>query len=237
MRSRTGPGRRAATLLLGLPTGLTAALLAGCGSGATAYPPTGVDQLLIPTPSPAPADFVARVDNPWFPAVPGMRWVYRTPGVAGRTTVRASIGPVIGGVRTTALRTTRPPVDAHAAPVTTTDFYAQDRAGNVWWFGRAGVWQATGGVGAGLEMAAHPRRGDGYWMAVAGSYQVHGVVVDTDRRWRSTGPIGSVPGSSAHAVVLEVVQGDVADVETFVPGVGMVRRGETGLVSFTSPAS
>lgn len=205
-----------------------AALLLGaltaCGSGAPAYPPTGVDQLQIPTPSPDPADFVATVDNRWFPVIAGSRWVYRTPGTRGTTVVVASAGPVVDGVRTTALRTTR-------QRATTTDYYAQDRAGNVWWFGRAGVWRVGDGIGAGLAMAAHPRRGDGYWMAAAGSVQIHGVVVDTGRRWRSS------LGSSHDAVVLEIVQGDVADVETFAPGIGMVREGETGLASFTSPVS
>jgi hypothetical protein len=55
------------------------------------------------------------------------------------------------------------------------DWYAQDRAGNVWSFGTAGTsydggrpdtrgsWQAgVDGAEAGLAMAAHPRLGDGY---------------------------------------------------------------------------
>lgn len=199
-------------------------VLAGCGTGAPAYPPTGVDALQIPTASPAPGDFVAVVDNPWFPVLAGTRWVYRTTGSPLRTTVVASAGPVVDGVATAMLTTTEP------GSATTRDYYAQDRAGNVWWFGRAGEWRAGDGVGAGLAMPAAPRRGDGYWMAAAGDVRVRGVVVDTDRSW--TAPIGS----TLSAVVIEVVRGSTADVETFSPGVGMVRKGQTGLVSYTSPA-
>ncbi|HJQ06449.1 MAG TPA: hypothetical protein VJ872_13435 [Nocardioides sp.] len=198
--------------------------LAGCGSGAPAYPPTGVDGLQIPTVSPAPQDFVASVDNPWFPVLPGTRWVYRTAGSPFRTTVVAAPGPVVDGVPTAMLTTT----ETGSAPIR--DYYAQDRAGNVWWFGRAGEWRAGGDVGPGLAMPAAPRRGDGYWMADLGDVSVHGVVVDTDRAWDAR------IGSTEHAVVIEVVRGSTADVETFSPGIGMVRKGQAGLVSYTSPA-
>ena len=58
---------------------------------------------------------------------------------------------------------------------TVVDWYAQDERGNVWWFGREGVWRAgTDGAEAGLAMAAAPRVGDGYRMA----YEP-GVVEDT----------------------------------------------------------
>ena len=43
------------------------------------------------------------------------------------------------------------------------DYYAQDRHGNVWWFGREGVWLAgEDGAEAGLAMPATPRVGDGW---------------------------------------------------------------------------
>ena len=46
-------------------------------------PPTGVDELVIPTPSPDPADFVAVVDNPWLPLEPGRTWTYDVTDVRG----------------------------------------------------------------------------------------------------------------------------------------------------------
>jgi hypothetical protein len=139
--------------------------LTGCGIGAQTYPPTGIDELVIPTPSPRPADFVDRVDNQWFPLSPGRTWVYdvkRTGRPDGVRTVTVLAHPVaIAGVATTAVSAvlTRP----GESPSTRIDYYAQDRAGNVWWFGQDGLWRAgREGAQAGLLMAAHPRLGDGY---------------------------------------------------------------------------
>ncbi|GAB2968372.1 hypothetical protein [Nocardioides montaniterrae] len=196
------------------------ALVSGCAGDASAYVPTGIDQLAIPTPSPQPGDFVEVVDNPWFPLAVGTRWSYRAEGVGSVSRVVAQQGPVIEGVATTALRSA-----AH------TDYYAQDRAGNVWWFGRAGEWQVGTGVGAGLAMPAHPRRGDGFTMAAAGTIQVRGSVVDTQRVWSS--PLGS----SRDAVVVLVVEGETARAETFAPGLGLVADGRTGLVRVDPPRS
>jgi len=204
---------------------LLAGVLSGCAGDARPYPPTGVDGLTIPLPVDDPSDFVANVDNEWFPLVPGTRWTYR-PLAGGPTSTAVVVdGPVVAGVRTTALRSS-------GGGTSTTDFYAQDRAGNVWWLGRAGEWRAGPGVGAGLAMPAHPRRGDGFAMASAGDLLVRGVVVDTDRSWTSASL-----GSTGEALVLMVVTGSATDLETFAPGIGLVLKNDAGLVSCTSPAS
>jgi hypothetical protein len=144
-------------------------LLAGCGSGAMSYPPSGIDGLTIPTPSPDPSDFVARITNPWLELTPGrvMRYdVKRTGRPDATRTVTVLPGTVtIDGVRTTAVRD-----DLTGAETTTTrtDYYAQDRAGNVWWFGQQGLWRAgREGAEAGLLLTATPRLGDGYRAAYA----------------------------------------------------------------------
>ena len=123
----------------------------GCGTASEPSPPAGVDGLTVPTPSPDPADFVGEIDNPWLPLALGESWTYRTVGGASEEwSVQA--GPEIAGVPTTALVTGAG-----------TDYYAQDAAGNVWWFGRDGEWQAgVGGAEAGIAMLATPRVGDGY---------------------------------------------------------------------------
>lgn len=221
MSPSAGTPRRAGVLAGVL---LLAALCGGCAGDPPPYGPTGVDELVIPSPSPDPSDFVRRVDNPWFPVEPGMRWTYRTAdGPDPTVRVVAARGPVIGGVRTSELRTT-------TAGSTTTDFYAQDTSGNVWWFGRAGRWRVGPGVPAGLMMAADPRRGDGYVMARAPRADVRGMVVDTGRSWQGTGL-----GSSDRAVVIEVISHGVAEVDSFVPHLGMVQQGQTGLVAFDQP--
>ncbi|GAA4375633.1 hypothetical protein [Nocardioides caricicola] len=149
---------RAGLAALALLGGLT-----GCGSASVPSPPSGVDELVIPTPSPDPADFVDTVDNPWFPLAPGTTWTYAVDDTTGEhpMTVTVEPGPEVAGVPTTArVSTERTEV--------VTDWFAQDDRGNVWWFGREGSWEAgVDGAEAGLAMAATPRVGDGYRPALA----------------------------------------------------------------------
>ena len=71
-------------LLLALAAALPL-LVAGCGSAPQKSPPTGVDGLEIPTPSPDPDDFVQDIDNPYLPLRPGSRWVYESGGADPET--------------------------------------------------------------------------------------------------------------------------------------------------------
>jgi hypothetical protein len=117
-----------------LAAGAIVALAAGCGSYSDQTPTAGVDELVIPTPSPDPDDFVPTIDNPWLPFAPGARWTYD--GSGEEVTVSADAGPTISGVATTVVTTDG------LDPVSLIDYYAQDTAGNVWWFGREGEWEA-----------------------------------------------------------------------------------------------
>ncbi len=133
------------------------------------------------TPAPAPprsAGFVRTVDNPWFPVRPGATFVYRgvKDGEPTRDVVHVTRGTrVIGGVRCTAV-TDRLYAAGHLAE-RTTDWYAQDRAGTVWYFGedtaeldaagkvtsREGSWlSGVNGARAGVFMPAHPRVGQAF---------------------------------------------------------------------------
>lgn len=138
-------------------------VLTACGSASVSSPPSGVDELVIPTPSPDPADFVDTVDNPWFPLEPGTTWSYTVSDTTGAhaMTVAVQPGPEVGGVPTTARVTTE-------GESVRTDWFAQDDRGNVWWFGREDSWEAgVDGAEAGLVMAETPRVGDGYRPALA----------------------------------------------------------------------
>ena len=79
-----------------------------------------------------------RVDNPWFPLRPGTAYVYRgsRTGKPSRDVVTVS-GETrrIEGVRATRCRD-RLYLEGRLAE-RTTDWYAQDRAGNVWYLGEA----------------------------------------------------------------------------------------------------
>jgi hypothetical protein len=193
--------------------------LGSCGTGAQPSPPTGVDELVIPTPSPDPHDFVARIDNPWLPLAPGRTWVYdvhRAGRPAAVRTVRVLPDPVVvDRVTTTAVR------DVLVRPgeprAVRTDFYAQDRAGNVWWFGQDGFWRAgEEGAEAGLVMAAHPRLGDGYRSGYAPGRLDEVVTVARVR------PEVMVERTS-------VMAPDAATWDTYRRGVGLVDRLVTDL--------
>jgi hypothetical protein len=163
-------------------------LVAGCGSAPPRIDPTGVDELTIPTPTPDPDDFVARVDNEYLPLAPGSTWTYRARGGVGERTVTVTVAEEtveIQGVAATVVHDVARTADG-ALVEDGRDWFAQDTAGNVWWFGehttsydRGAVsaersWQAgEDGAEAGLAMPAEPRVGDGYRQA----YQ-EGVVED-----------------------------------------------------------
>lgn len=140
-----------------------AAAFSGCSDASPDSRPTGVDELVIPTPSPDPDDFVTAIDNPWLPLAVGAAWTYRASGPAAGV-VSVSVQPgrkTVDGVRVTVVRRSGPAGEE-------VDYYAQDRRGNVWWFGREGEWQAgLDGAEAGLAMPAGPRYGDGWRSAYA----------------------------------------------------------------------
>lgn len=214
---------RSARLVVALLVG--AAALTACGSASEPYPPTGIDQLVIPTPSLDPADFVDQVDNPWLPLAPGSEWRYtrssQSSDVTVIVTVAASPREVRGVVATVV--TTAVSRRAGEAEVEATDWYAQDADGNVWHLGEQGVWEAgVDGAEAGLAMAAHPRVGDGYRTGYApGVAEDTAAVVDTDGS-------ASVPyGDLTDLVETEQrtpLDPGVVDHLSYARGIGLVRE-------------
>jgi hypothetical protein len=149
-------------------------LLTGCGGAPLKYGPTGVDELAIPTPSPDPDDFTTVVDNPWFPLAPGSRWVYQS-ALDERRTTTVTVSDQTRDVQGVATTIVHELTESDGKVVVDrSDWYAQDTAGNVWYFGadvtqpgggdpHAGSWEAgVDGAQAGLAMPAQPRVGDGY---------------------------------------------------------------------------
>ena len=151
---------------LGAGTLPSAGLMHG-SSGATANP----------TP-PGPAGFATKIDNPWYPLTPGTTLVYR--GVKDGKAARDELAithetAVIDGVRCTVLHD-RLYLGGRLFE-RTTDWYAQDKQGNVWYFGEAtaeldrnghvtsteGSFRAgRDGARAGIFMPAHPEIGDAF---------------------------------------------------------------------------
>jgi len=129
--------------------------------------------------APDPAAFARPVANPWFPLVPGTVTVLRGTDEGQRFRERVRVtgrAKVIQGVTTRVVRDVLRRTDGTLAE-STTDWYAADDTGNVWYFGertatfdehgrldsREGTWQAgVRGARAGLIMPADPRPTDAY---------------------------------------------------------------------------
>ncbi len=124
-----------------------------------------------------PADFVATVDNPYFPLPPGARWEYNdvSDGETEHVTVAVTDERrLVMGVSTVVVRDTVT-VDGEVVE-DTFDWFAQDRDGNVWYFGEAvqnfdagrlestdGSWEAgVDGALPGIVMPATPTVGRAY---------------------------------------------------------------------------
>jgi hypothetical protein len=119
--------------------------------------------------------FSARVDNPWFPLKPGTTYVYRgaKDGKSARDVLTVTRGiKTINGAPCVVVRD-RLYLNGVLSE-RTTDWYTQDRQGNVWYFGEAtaeldasgkvtsteGSWRAgLGKARPGIYMPAHPRPG------------------------------------------------------------------------------
>jgi len=149
---------------------LVPVLCAACGStgahhAATKPAPVSID----------PASFVAHVDNPWFPLRPGTRYVYR--GVKDGQPTRdvftvTGETKVIEGVHCVVVHDSL--YERGKLEERTTDWYTQDKQGNVWYFGEsteelnakgkvtstAGTWQAgVHGAQPGIYLPGNPSVG------------------------------------------------------------------------------
>jgi hypothetical protein len=124
-----------------------------------------------------PADFVDGVSNPYFPLPAGATWTYEGKEAGSTERVEVRVLPErhqVLGISAVAVRDTVT-VDGRLAE-DTYDWYAQDRAGTVWYLGEstkeydhgkvsstAGSWEAgVGGAYPGIVMKAAPEVGNAY---------------------------------------------------------------------------
>ena len=110
---------------------LTPAIAAAVLMGSAALPAGAAGDA-----TPGPAHFTTRIDNPFLPFVPGTRMVYRSTdaGETGREVVRVTHRTrLVDGVRVRVVRD-RAYVGGELVE-DTRDWFAQDRRGNVWYFG------------------------------------------------------------------------------------------------------
>ncbi len=206
-----------------------ALVTAACGSNANPS---------APATSTAAERFVDRVDNPWFPLIPGTTFVYRgvKDGQPARDVVTITHRTkVIQGVRCTVVRDVLY-LNGKLAE-RTSDWYAQDAKGEVWYYGEAtaeldrkgrvtsteGSWQSgVDGARAGIFMPAQPRVGQSFRQEFSkGQAADHFQVLSLNARVK-------VPyTSSGHALLTKEwtpLEPDVLDHKLYVRGIGNVKE-------------
>jgi hypothetical protein len=141
MRTSRAREKNRTGLALAGAAAVVAAAFAGAGAVGAATAPHGSTAIRLGAGPGWPkrlhaSDFVARVDNPWWPLKPGSRWHYRGVDTDGHFTDDVRVThriKKIEGVRATVVHDV---VSRHGKPrEITNDFYAQDRHRNVWYFG------------------------------------------------------------------------------------------------------
>jgi len=207
---------------------LAVALLAAASGAAPAA--------ALPSRHPDPSEFVAHVDNPWFPLRPYTTSVYRgvKDGQPSRDVFRVTAKTkTIEGIRCTVVRDRlflRGRLEER-----TEDWYAQDRDGNVWYFGEAtaelrrdgsvetteGSWQAgREGAIAGVFMPAHPHVGQ------SGRQELFaGHAEDRFRVLSLRAKVHTPAASSRHALLTREwtpLEPGVVDHKLYVKGIGNV---------------
>jgi hypothetical protein len=145
-----------------------------------------------------PADFVPRIDNPYWPMAPGTRWVSREFDFEGSQRVTVTVlerTRDIEGIEATVVHDV---VSEHGDLVENTfDWYAQDVCGNVWYLGEntkeyengevvstAGSWEhGVDGAMAGVVVPGDPQVGLTYRQEYyAGEAEDTGQIVSLDEQ-------------------------------------------------------
>ncbi|HLA82214.1 MAG TPA: hypothetical protein VJP78_11460 [Thermoleophilia bacterium] len=219
------------------------AALNGCGGSSSTTTTVAID----------PADFSTTIDNKHFPLEPGTTYIYESGDGGTRIeVVVTNETKVIQGVTCVVVRDTV--TEGGALVEDTYDWYAQDKDGNVWYFGEdtkeyqdgqvvstAGSWEAgVKGAVPGYIMKAEPRVGDRYQQEyLKGEAEDMAEVLALDAS--ATVPYGSF------AQVLKTkewtpLEPDVEEEKLYAPGVGLIRievvKGGSGveqLVQVTGP--
>ena len=182
-----------------------------------------------------PADFTSTITNPYFPLKPGTTFIYegRRDGAPRRIEVIVtSDTKLIMGVPCLVVRDI---VTTNTELVEkTTDWYAQDSEGNVWYFGEdtaeyknarvtstAGTWMAgVDGALPGIVMKASPKIGEGYRQ----EYRP-GIAEDFARILRLDATLHGPMGSYDAVVITEdsdLLDATKLEQKSYAPQVGFV---------------
>ena len=182
-----------------------------------------------------PKDFVRVIDNPYFPLPVGRTLIYRGIKDGKTQTDRVHVTKqtkVLEGITATSITD----VSTHNGKLLekTTDWYAQDKQGNVWYLGektaaflpngkidRSGSWQAgVNDAEPGIVMLAHPRVPRAYRQEY-----LKGSAEDTAWIVIRGGSVNTPLGNLRHTLTsLEFtrLEPGVIDQKIYAPGIGIV---------------
>jgi hypothetical protein len=222
---------------------LAPAVVVAAVVGAASTPTAALDRTPPPAAThrhhPSPSHFTrGRVDNPWFPLKPGTVYTYRGSDDGSRTTDVFLVTyrtRVVDGV-TCRVVFDRVFTDGRLSE-RTHDWYAQTKAGTVWYFGertatldrhghvtsREGSFTSgVDGAEAGVFMAAHPRRGPSYFQEYAPGH-AEDIYTVLRRRAHVSVPLLR----STHALLTREtspLEPGVVDHKYYVRDIGVVRE-------------
>ena len=206
----------------------------GIATAATACPgtlPQGSDPVTLD-----PADFVARIDNPYLPFPRGAKWVYRETdprGSSQKVTVTVTThSKRILGIAATVVHDVV--TEKGHLVENTFDWYAQDTCGNVWYLGEntkeyengkvvstAGSWEAgVDGAQPGVVMPADRQVGLSYRQEYyAGEAEDRGEVLSVEEQVEV--PLGHYTGAML-TKDLTPLEPRVVEYKLYARGIGEV---------------
>jgi hypothetical protein len=187
-------------------------------------------------PSIDPASFTTTIDNPYLPLVPGTAMTYDGGGEHSVFNVTDRTKRIMG---VTVIVVRDQGFDHGALIEDTEDYFAQDAAGNVWYFGeatgecdghrvasRAGSWIAgVDGAQPGIAMLAQPRVGDYYRQEY-----LKGEAEDVAKVLKLNAKVTALRSTFRDVVITEDtsrLEPTVIEHKKYAPGVGLVAEQAT----------
>lgn len=232
---------------------LISILLTACSSPSVAEPKTESYTVNLTA-----ADFVAGIDNPYLPLIPGSKWVYEATledGVVERNEIEVlQETREVNGVQATIVHDLVYVEDKIVEE--TFDWYAQDKAGNVWYLGEAvdnyvdgvfanhgGSWEwgvdgALPGIIMWADLSVHLNE-EYYQEYYAGEAEDKGQVISVNES--VTVPFGSFK-NVLKTYDFSSLDPDLKENKFYAEGIGVIKEvdllsgEEVVLIEFTSPA-
>ena len=186
---------KASTVLIAF---LLLSILSGCSGGTKKNSESGKPKEAEYNPKIDPKDFVSKIDNKYFTLAPGRKFIYEGKTSAGTERIEVIVtdeSKRVMGVTATVVRDTAW-LEGELIE-DTKDWFAQDKEGNVWYFGEEtkeyeknkvvstkGSWEAgVDDAKPGIVMPASPKVGDSYRQEYfKGEAEDMGDIVALDRK-------------------------------------------------------